>query len=255
MNYPIIILTLLLLSSLSTGSQLPTQTPQDESNKPLYFATGNEASVVGTISVSGKVPKPRRYDMAADPVCVQLDPNAETDDYVVNENRLQNAFVYIKGDLLNVYRFAVPEAEVTLERKNCRFSPHVLGMQAGQRLQIVNSDPTQHNTHPTPKFNPEWNQTQPPNVPPLIKTFTREEVLIPFKCNQHPWERAYVGVLRHPYFAVSDGLGRFEIRGLPAGFYKLVVWHERLGEKEIEIPLIPGETRHADFTFDVDKKQ
>jgi hypothetical protein len=60
--------------------------------------------------------------------------------------------------------------------------------------------------------------------------------------------------MAHPFFAVSDESGRFEIRGLPPGTYKLVVWHERLGEQELEITVTPGETRNADFTFDADKK-
>jgi len=88
----------------------------------------------------------------------------------------------------------------------------------------------------------------------MVKTFSHPEVLIPFKDNQHPWEKAYVAVMDHPFFAVSDESGRFEIRGLPPGTYTLVVWHERLGEQELEITVAPGEIRNADFTFDADKK-
>ena len=76
---------------------------------------------------------------------------------------------------------------------------------------------------------------------------------MPIKCNQHPWMKAYAGVMDHPYFAVSDSLGKFEIRGLPAGTYKLIVWHQVFGEQEIEITLVPGENRNADFTFDSEK--
>jgi hypothetical protein len=93
-----------------------------------------------------------------------------------------------------------------------------------------------------------------PNSPPVIKIFTRPEQLIPFKDNQHPWEKAYVAVMDHPFFAVSDEFGRFEIHGLPPGTYTLVVWHELLGEQQVEITIAPGENRNADFTFDADKK-
>ena len=106
----------------------------------------------------------------------------------------------------------------------------------------------------SPKLNREWNYSQAPQGEPIIKTFSREEVLIPFKCNQHPWEKAYVAVLDHPFFAVTDASGNFEIRGLPAGNYTLVVWHERLGEQQLQISLSPNENRRADFTFDSDKK-
>ena len=77
--------------------------------------------------------------------------------------------------------------------------------------------------------------------------------MIPFKDNQHPWEKAYVGVLRHPFFAVTDKLGNYEIRGLPPGTYKLVVWHEAFGEQEVELTLAPGETRRVDFIFEASK--
>ena len=96
--------------------------------------------------------------------------------------------------------------------------------------------------------------SQMPHSSPLIKTFTRAEVLIPFRDNQHPWEKAYVGVLDHPFFAVTDEIGNFEIRGLPPGRYMLVVWHEKLGEQEREITVVDGESRKIDFTFEIEKK-
>ena len=94
----------------------------------------------------------------------------------------------------------------------------------------------------------------PPSSPPFVKTFIRPELLIPFKDNQHPWQRAYLGVMVHPFFAVTDEFGRFQISGLPPGSYTLVVWHEKLGEQQVEITVAPGEIRNADFTYDADKK-
>lgn len=243
----------LLVTALLFGANIASQTPPQLSEKPLYRPTGTEAAVVGTISVQGPIPKRRRIDMFADPVCVQLNNNPQTEDLLTNEDRLANAFVYVKGESLAAYQFALPDSAAILERRNCGFSPRVMGLRVGQTLSIVNVDPTTHNTHPTPKLNREWNYSQPPQGDPIIKTFIREEVLIPFKCNQHPWERAYVAVLNHPFFAVSDGFGNYEIRGLPAGTYTLVVWHERLGWQEVEVSLTPSETRKADFTFDSTK--
>ena len=227
---------------------------QEAAEKPLYQIIGNEATITGTINVTGTVPRPRLIDMAADPVCVDANPRPELDDLLVRDNKLQNAFVYVKGGQLNYYRFDVPDAEVVLERRNCYFTPRVVGMMVGQKVSFVNRDQTVHNTHPTPKFNQEWNTSSPPGSAPLKKTFTRPEILIPVKDNQHPWEKAYVAVVAHPYFAVTDEFGRFEIHGLPPGTYTLVVWHERLGEQQVEITVAPGEIRNADFSFDVDKK-
>ena len=249
MRYQLAILSLLLFTSLLIDSRVALQTPQDDAEKPLYYTTGNEASVVGTISVTGTIPKPLRIDMSADAVCMELVREPETDSFIANKNKLKNVFVYLKGEQLQNYRFAVPTFEPTLQHDKCQYSPHVMGLQVGQPLWIMNSDLTMHNTHPTPKVNQEWNFSHAPFSPVVVKKFARPEVLIPFKCNQHPWERAYVGVLKHPYFAVSDGLGRFEIRNVPPGTYKLVVWHEKLGEREQDLTLIAGETRSADFTL------
>ncbi len=251
MRYRIPLIAFLFLISLRLTA---AQTTLESTEKPLYNAAGNEATVTGTINVTGTIPMLRRLDMSADPVCLQLSVKPRLDDLLVKDNKVQNAFVYLKSEFLNAHRFAAPDSDVVLVQRNCYFSPRVLGVRAGQSLQIINSDPTVHNVHPTPKFNPEWNQTHPPDAPPIVKTFSRAEVLIPFKDNQHPWEKAYVAVMAHPFFAVSDESGRFEIRGLPPGTYTLVVWHERLGEQELEITVTPGEIRNADFTFDADKK-
>jgi len=227
---------------------------QEASEKPLYQPAANEATITGNITVTGTVPKPRRIDTAADPIC-GISGRLYTDDFVVHAGNLQYAFVYVKSDSLANYRFAMPESDAVLVQRNCQMSPHVFGMRAGQQLQVVNADQTMHNVHPTPRNNPEWNQTHPPGAPPIVKTFKRAEVMIPIKDNQHPWERAYVGVMDHPFFAVTDESGRFEIRGLPPGTYTLVVWHQQLGQKESEITIAPNEMRNADFTFDADSKK
>ena len=253
MRYRILLFTAILTVAASLSSHATLQDPANSSHRPFYRSTGNEVTVVGTISVDGKVPAPSEIDMSADPICRELNSAPKTDWLLTNQQRLRNAFVYVSGDALGTYRFEAPSSEVVLERRNCYYSPKVLGLRVGQRLSIVNVDPTHHNTHPTPKRNQEWNQTQPPGGESLIKTFARPEVLIPFKCNQHPWEKAYVGVLDHPFFAVTDEFGNYEIRGLPPGNYKLVVWHERLGEQAVEMTVTPGESRRLDFTFDASK--
>jgi Carboxypeptidase regulatory-like domain len=254
MRYRLPLFTLLILTFCVIGSQSSAQDPAPP-QKALYQRKGDEASLTGTINFKGAIPKPVRIDMSADPVCQDLDGDPKTEDVVVNENKLTNVFVYVKNrELFQAYRFEEPDTQAVLEHRACRYVPRVLGLRVGQPFSIVNADSTHHNTHPTPRLNPEWNQTQPPGAPPLRKAFHRPEVLIPFKCNQHPWERAYVAVMDHPFFAVSDTLGNYEIRGLPHGTYTLVVWHEQLGEQEVEITLVAGETRRVDFTFEAKKK-
>lgn len=256
MRYPTLILILLFLSSLFPGSSKTSQDHgQETPTKPLYQPTGNEATLTGTIIANGEVPKPRRYDMSADPVCEKFsEERHDLDDLLVSDQRVVNTFVYLKsGEPLDTYRFEVPDAEVTLAHKGCYYTPRILGIRAGQRLSVVNSDPTTHNTHPTPKYNREWNMSQGVGSGPFVQSFNRPEQFIPFKDNQHPWERAVLGVFDHPFFAVSDEFGNYEIRGVPPGKYKLVVWHERLGTQEVELTIVPGESRKLDFTFELAK--
>ena len=120
-----------IVMSLALGSQAIAQTPPESPQKPLYQPRGNEATVVGSITVNGIVPKPLLLDMWADPVCVKLNHKPKTESLITNEQRLVNAFVYLMGEPLKAYRFELPDTAVVLQRQNCRYSPHVLGVRVG----------------------------------------------------------------------------------------------------------------------------
>ena len=241
----LMITTLLTVTVLSAGQDAGVSAA-----KKLYARTGYEVTISGTITLTGKRPKPLRIDTSADPVCYDVNQHPRTESVVGNEGRLANVFVYVRSEVLDTYTFEQPTSPAVLEHKGCRYVPHVLGVRVGQPLQILNSDPTIHNTHPTPKNNADWNQSQPPGAPPMTISFKLPEVVIPFKENQHPWEKAYVGVFDHPFFAISDELGNYRIEGLPPGKYVVIAWHERFGEKRVEIIFVPGEARDISFNFD-----
>jgi hypothetical protein len=223
-----------------------------------YKPTGNEGSISGVIAYTGTAPAPKPIDTSADPVCGQKNPNLATDDNIVKDGKLANAFVYIKdgttadGKKITDLAFATPTSEVTLDQNGCHYAPHVMGVQVNQKLKITNSDPTQHNIHPQPKNNPEWNQTQPNGAPPIEKAFNRAEILIPVKCNQHPWMKAYIGVLKHPFYAVSKPDGTFEIKDVPPGTYTVAAWHEGGAtgtEKTVQVTVPAKGAGKADFSF------
>jgi len=218
--------------------------------KPIYQPTGGEGTITGKISFEGEPPQPRRIDGSADPVCEAANPELLTEDVIVTAGKLANVFVYVRaGDPLQWYAFEATQPEVFLAHRGCQYVPHILGMQTEQGLKIANDDATTHNTHFTSKNNPDWNQSQPPNSAPLEIKFKVPEMLIPAKDNQHPWERAYVAILSHPFFAVSARNGSYQIAGLPPGQYTVVAWHERFGEQSAEISVGVSEKRNLDFTF------
>ncbi len=219
---------------------------------PVYFKVdaSTAGSVSGSIRYSGPRPKTAVVDMSNEPACVSANTGKVYDDSIVVGARdgLGDAFVYIETGLEGK-TFAPAQSAAIIDQKGCWFHPHVLGAQTGQSLEIVNSDPVTHNIHPMPQVNREWNHSQGPGDAPMNHKFTRAEVMIPVKCNIHGWMHAYVGVLDHPYFAVTKDDGKFEIGNLPPGTYTLAVWTQTLGTQQQTITIAPGGSAKADFSF------
>jgi plastocyanin len=222
-----------------------------DSGKPAYSSKGDEGSITGKISFNGTAPTPKKIDEGQDAYCASAPGEKTTEDVVVSNGKLANVFVYVKsGGAVDKYSFPAPATDVVLDQKGCRYHPHVMGLETGQNLKVVNSDQTTHNVHPSPSKNPEWNQSQAPGAPPIEKKFNKPETLIPVKCNQHPWMKAYVGVLAHPFYAVSsEADGSYTIKGLPPGEYTIVAWHEKFPEQTQKVTVAAKETKALDFTF------
>jgi len=183
--------------------------------------------------------------MSQDPACKGTN---EAETLVADKGGLANVFVYVKDGLGN-RTFDVPKDPVVLDQSGCRYHPHVLGVMAGQNVQIKNDDPTTHNIHPTPKDNREWNESQPPQAAPIEKSFAREEIMLPVKCNQHPWMKMYVSVVKSPFYAVTGPDGKYEIKGLPPGDYTIAFVHEKLGEQTQKVTVAPKEAKTVDQSF------
>jgi hypothetical protein len=226
-------------------SAQPASSPTAES-APITVDPATSGGISGTVAFQGATPKLPSLDMTQDPGCPPTPQPADA--VVVNKGKLANVFVYVKEGLPQG-RFPAPSDVVVLDQKSCRYTPHVMGVMAGQPLKILNSDTANHNIHDLPRNNPEWNESQMPTDPPIVKTFSQAEVMIPVQCNQHPWMRAYVSVLPHPYFAVSGADGAFQIRNLPPGEYTLAAVHEKFGEKTVKVKVAPKESTKADFAF------
>lgn len=215
---------------------------------PIDQATAGE--VTGKVVFAGTKPELKRILMAKDPVCEErhTEPLFTEDGEVNGNDTLPNVFVYVKEGA-EKYTFAVPTQAVSLDQRGCLFQPHVLGIMARQELRVVSSDPTTHNVHAVAKENREWNESQPPGATPIIKRFARPEIMIPVKCNRHPWMRAYVGVTRNPFYAVTGYDGTFTLKGLPAGDYTLEAWTATFGTQQQKVTVRPKESTTVDFAF------
>ncbi len=229
--------------SISCGGKQQETAPANAG--PVWKATGNEGNVTGIISFAGAAPAPRKLDTSNDSACGE----AMADDALVNDGKLQNVFVYVKSGLPEA-NFETPTTPVTLDQKGCKYVPRILGIQTGQLLSVVNSDQTNHNIHPVPKVNREWNESQLKGQAPITRKFAKPETLIPVKCNMHSWMTAYIGVLPHPFYAVSASNGAFTIKGLPPGEYEIEAWHEKYGAKMMKVKVAEKADAKADFSFD-----
>jgi plastocyanin len=225
---------------------------KSEPAAPAYFHVDSATAGVlrGVIQFSGKKPPRKMIDMSNEPACVKAHQGKPYDESeVVNPNgTLRNVFVYVKSGLEGK-TFEIPATPVTIDQHGCWFQPRVMGIQVGQALQVINSDPVTHNIHPLAQINREWNHSQGAGDTPLARKFTKSEVMVPVKCNIHSWMHAYIGVLDHPYFAVSNSDGSFEIANLPPGDYEIEAWHEKLGSQHQKVTIAPSGHIETQFSF------
>ena len=234
---------------------MPPQSTESQASPQTKFTVvdpATAAEIHGAIHFTGAAPAPVEIDMGMDPGCTIASKQRNfSQQYVVGKGGgLGNVYVYVKAGLEG-NKFALPANPVILDQKGCRYEPHVLGMMAGQTLRVLNSDPTMHNVHAQPNAasNPQWNMSQMPKGPAIETTFHDPEVMMPFKCNQHPWMKAYLSVGANPFYAVSDANGNFDIKGLPPGEYTVAAVHEALGEQTQKIIVGAKENKEMQFTF------
>ena len=226
-------------NSAAAAADAPPQTPIDP-------ATAGQ--IVGLALFEGEPPAPVRVIM--NPVCAQTNGQpAFREDVVVNGNKtLRNVFVYVKQGLDNRH-FDVPAQPAVLDQKGCRFQPHVLGLMAGQKLEVKNSDNLSHNVHAMARQNREWNESLPASATELVDRFAHPEIMIALRCNIHKWMNAYVGVVSNPFFAVTDDKGGFTLKGLPPGNYTVEAWQEKLGVQDLQVTVRPKEVKMIQFKF------
>jgi hypothetical protein len=209
------------------------------------------ASILGRVTLRG-TPPPEKT-VVLDALCGRLHPGPiTTRHYVVGDDAgLANVFVYVKSGIAS--KSASQSSVLVLEIINCEFQPYILGARAGQPFIIRNSDPMLENVHVTPRVsgNSEFNIGMP--VKGFVqRTFRKPEVFIQVKCETRPWMFAYIGIVDHPWFAVTDSNGNFTLpSGLPSGHYTIAAVHPKAGESIQKITVGEGTTSTISFTLDV----
>ncbi len=218
---------------------------------PIDRATLGDVS--GTIHVTGKPPAAVKIDTSMDPACSMSGAaDFTSEQYVVNGGKLANVYVYVKsGPAAAMSAGPSNTAPVVLDQKGCRYTPHVIAVMRGGSVSFQNSDVTMHNIHtmPTVVGNEAIDVSQGPKGAPVTKQFKDPEVMMPVRCNNHPWMNAFINVSATPFFAVSDASGHFDLKGLPAGQYVLGAVHEKLGEQTLNVTVPAKGSAKGDVTF------
>jgi uncharacterized membrane protein/plastocyanin len=217
--------------------------------------SGVKVPVMGKVYLKGDVPAGKKLRMPG--ACTKGLKQAPRSDEIKSTNgKLENAIVYIKNaEKLPVgpmMRGEARSSEVEIDQKNCIYRPRVSAAQTGQRVVFINSDAIVHNVKVNSKKNPKFNVTMPKQGQRVTKTFRNPEFVILAKCSLHPWMSGFLTVFDHPYYAVTNSKGEFQLPSLPIGKYTIEVWHETLGKQTTAFEIFPGDTKfNMNFTYNL----
>ena len=223
-----------VLASLCIGSAAHAEAPK--------------GTIKGTVIFEGEPPERATLKRDTDPYCKQGDGLAE--DVVVTKGKLRDVLVRVKTG--PVPKASVPAQPAVIDQRGCAYVPHVIGMVAGQKLAVRNSDGTNHFVWGQLAGKTLWNKPQMAKAADLsLESTAKPGDVIDLKCGAHPWMQAYAVVQEHPFFAVTGDTGAFEIKGLPPGEYTLEAWHPKLGTKllTVKIGTGPKATITARFSY------
>ena len=192
------------------------------------------ATVSGTVRFDGKPPQRRGLNMT--PESARLYDRKPLDENVLagKNGGLANVFVYAKRGVERK-EYPMPDQPALLDQQKSMFRPRIQGVRVGQKFIIRNSDPYIHNTRSLSLRNRAFNIGQPPKSADRERVFKRPEGPIRLGCDFHKWMAAWIFVADHPFFAVTDADGNFEIKGLPPGEYTFEAWHEEYGDKRVTV--------------------
>jgi hypothetical protein len=233
-------LLFLLFSACETSGFAPAVSP----TQVVDISTAG--TIHGVVSFEGVPAAATKIPVAHFSEC--QNPSSFDTDILIQNGKVKNAFVAITKGLAS-YRFEEPSEEVVIDQRHCLYEPRIVGLQVGQTLVVKNSDPALHNIHAQPLQSRGFNVGMAQQSSDIRKTFEAPEMMIPLRCDVHPWMRAYAGVLPHPYFAVTDVDGNFSLKNVPPGNYTVTVWHEKLGEKEFPVSIGTREQKTLNVSF------
>jgi plastocyanin len=240
-------------SSTATSNPTVPLSPSEPQSKGGPEKVANEAVVgvvKGAVHLEGTPPPNKQLNVGT---CTsEVKGPVFSDAVLASGGKLQNAFVWVKTGLDSYKGPAPPNEPVVMDQRGCMYKPHVIGARVGQKVIFLNSDPVLHNVRSVAEANAPFNEMMPTKDMRLEKTFEKTEVPVRAKCDVHPWMSAFVGVVPHPFFAVSSPTGEFTLVNVPEGEYEIEAWHEVFGRKTEKLKVKARQTVDVVLTFRVE---
>ncbi len=236
---------LALLLMVACQEEVPKSPPREVTSLDLSTA----GTISGKVLFTGPVPEQAVLQLGGWAECASQHTGlVYAEDVLVNNGKLQNVVVYVKEGLGDRV-FAISGEPVIIDQKGCMFLPRIALAQVYQPIRFLNSDFMAHNVHGLPKNSRQWNFSLGVKGSSRTIAVDKAEAIIEIKCDVHPWMKAYIGVIDHPYFVLSETDGSFALKKLPPGKYVIGAWHERFGTHSQKVSLEAKETKEITFTF------
>jgi plastocyanin len=234
-----------VLATIATSCQ---QSDRSGGSDTPALGPAAHGTITGRVRLIGTPPENDAIHMRADPMCDKANGGKRVIEEAVVEGAdgaLANVLVQLRGEYPNAPARTQP---VTIDQRGCVYLPRVVGLQIGEPLQVGNSDPGLHNVHAVSSGSDGFNVGQP--VAGIVNTFRLTTPGVTrLQCDVHSWMVAFVGVVPHPYFAVTNTEGRFELHDVPSGTHDIQFWHEHYGTGTSTVYVKPEGTAEVDFTY------
>ncbi|MDO9183342.1 MAG: urate hydroxylase PuuD [Bacteriovorax sp.] len=207
-----------------------------------------ETNISGIISFEGSPPKGKKLNLP-----IGCSENAKGDAYsneiLVKNGKIQNVLVRITKGLEGKTFTDIPTKTIELDQRGCLYSPRVIATRVGQKVDFINSDNLFHNIRSVTQNNKSFNIPMPKKDQRVTMVFDKPEIFLQSKCSVHPWMGAYIAVVDHPFFSVTNDKGEFNITNLPPGSYTLEIWHEVFGTQTKELTIKNNDKLNLNFSF------
>jgi uncharacterized membrane protein/plastocyanin len=221
-------------------AETPIESPTSESSKTFNLS--------GQVLFEGTPPKGKKLNLPA--ACAKnFKGQPYSNEVIVNNGKLENVLVRVTQGVEGKTFTDIPSEEIELDQRGCMYTPRVVAARVGQKVTFINSDPLFHNVRAVTTKNQRFNMAMPHKDQRETKVFLKPEVFLQAKCSVHPWMGAYVAVMDHPYYSVSNAKGEFTIQNLPVGKYTIEAWHEVFGTQTQEITITEDGVSPLSFTF------